>query len=44
VNEQQPTQIGTPAQQSQHRDPAPSPAEHNADFRERHPDECVDDH
>jgi hypothetical protein len=43
VSDQQPTQIGTPEEQSEHRPPAPSPAEHVATFREKQPDACVSD-
>lgn len=43
MSDQQPTQIGTPEEQSEHRTPAPTPAEHAADFRDRRPDDCVSD-
>lgn len=43
--EQQPTQqIGTDAEQTTHRPPAPTPAEHVAEFREQRPNDCVTDH
>ncbi|MEE4541014.1 hypothetical protein V2S66_03400 [Streptomyces sp. V4-01] len=36
--------IGTPAEQSTHREPAPTPAEHVAAFRQQRPGDCVTDH
>jgi hypothetical protein len=45
MGEQQPQQIGTDAEQTKnrddHRDPAPSPAEHNQQFRQDRPDDCI---
>lgn len=35
MSEQQPQQIGTDDEQSEHRDPAPTVAEHNAQAAER---------
>jgi hypothetical protein len=34
-------QVGTPAEQSVHREQATSPAEHNAQFRQTRPDDLV---
>lgn len=38
MSEQQ--QIGTDAEQTQHREPAPSPAEHNRQYQQERPDDC----
>jgi hypothetical protein len=42
VSEQQPQQIGTDTEQSVHRDPAPTPAEHNDAFCAERPADCID--
>lgn len=33
--------VGTPAEQTIHREPAPSPAQHNTQFRQTRPDDVI---